>query len=334
MPITFCPSEISVLLLFNLDFNWSSQEQEDVLRITSQLDRAITELGYKTTLVPITANNLDIALSNYDPLDHIVFNWCEGLPGVEHGEWLVAEYLEQRGFAFTGASSNTLELAQDKCRIKQLLGGYGILTPDWQIYDSAVNVRWNRFPAIVKLSKGHCSEGIDSSAVCTTEAELNKRIRYITQEYQQPALVEDFIIGRELHVSLWGNGSIDMLPPAEMDFSLLNNERDWICTYESKFIPDSEQYKKIKTVLPARLSQAERNEIERTCKSAYLVSGCRDYARIDMRIKDGAFYIIDVNPNADISSDTSTILAAEISGYNYGAFVDRIIRLAAHRHPI
>jgi D-alanine-D-alanine ligase len=247
---------------------------------------------------------------------------------------MVADYLEKADFTFTGAASDVLAKAQDKKLIKRLLDDNGISTPLWQLYDTDSPVNWDRFPAIVKPSMEHCSEGIDRNAVCENKAELLNRIRYVIDRFQQPALVEDFIDGRELHVSLWGNGRIEMLPPAEMEFSMLTDCREHLCGYEAKFVPDSIQYQNIKTILPAPLTEQERFSIELACKSAYRVTGCRDYARIDMRIKDGIFYIIDVNPNSDISPDTSTILAAGIEGYNYEKFLDRIVRLAAHRHHI
>ncbi len=325
---------VPVLLLFNLDPNWTAGEQEEVLNITSQLCDAISASGYQMTLVPVTNSDLENILAPYDPLEYIVFNWCESLPGVDHSEWLVAEYLEQRGFAFTGASSATIALAQDKFRIKQLLEEAGIPTPRWQTYNSASSAKWKRFPAIVKPSREHCSEGIDRNAVVMTEAELKDRISYIREKYRQPVLVEDFIDGRELHVSLWENGSIDILPPAEMEFSLFNDEHDRICSYEAKFVPESEQYQKIKTVLPAPLTEDELRDVEKICKAAYAAAGCRDYARIDMRIKDGGMYVIDINPNADLSPDTSTISAAELAGYSYGEFGGRIISLATRRHPV
>jgi D-alanine-D-alanine ligase len=245
----------------------------------------------------------------------------------------VAQYLEEHGFTFTGASAATIALSQDKFHIKQLMENSGIPTPNWRPYSSAAAAKWRYFPAIVKPSKEHCSEGIDRNAVVTDEAELKNRISYIREKYRQPALVEDFIDGRELHVSLFENGSVDMLPPAEMEFSSFQDEHDRICSYEAKFVPESEQYQKIKTLLPAPLTVEELREVERVCKAAYLAAGCRDYARIDMRMKDGTFYVIDVNPNADLSPDTSTIAAAELSGYSYGEFIGHIIGLAARRHP-
>jgi D-alanine-D-alanine ligase len=334
VPIDICLPNLPVLLLFDLDPDWSVNDQEEVLDLTSQLDKAIRSLGCQTTLVPVFDNDLSLLLAQYDPLDYIVFNWCESIPGIAHSEWLVAEFLEQKGYTFTGAGSLTLELAHDKRRIKQLLDRSGIRTPRWKIFSNASKIRWNSYPAIVKPSREHCSEGIDRGAVVMAENELIDRVSYIREKFRQPALVEEFIDGRELHVSLWENGSIDMLPPAEMEFSLFKDEHDRICSYEAKFVPESEQYRKINTLLPAPLTEEELGNIEDICRAAYVVAGCRDYARIDLRIRDGVPYVIDINPNADISPDTSTILAAELAGYSYGEFGGRIISLAARRHPV
>jgi D-alanine-D-alanine ligase len=334
MAMSINTSEIPILLLFNLDPNWSVQEQEEVLKITSQLKEAISSINPQVTLVPVKHEDINSILSLYDPLKYLVFNWCESLPGISHSEWLVVEQLENQGFAFTGASSATISLAQDKCRIKQLLHDSGVQTPEWQTYQYLSDVYWNHFPAIVKPSREHCSEGIDRNAVVMTEKELKSRIAYIHEKYRQPALVEDFIDGRELHVTIWGNGKIDMLPPAEMDFSLFKDEHDHICSYESKFVPESEHYRNIKTILPAPLDEDELSQVERICKAAYRATGCRDYARIDLRLKNKELYVTDVNPNPDISPDTSTVSAAEIAGYSFGEFGGRIIRLAAQRHPV
>lgn len=334
MAIEYLQSNLPVLLLFNLDLTWSENEKEEVLNVTSQLDDAIRSLGYRTIQVPVTGSDLDSVFADYDPLEHIVFNWCEIIPGIDHSEPLVAKYLEEKGYTFTGASSAAISLAQDKIRIKQLMDDSGILTPDWRIFARTSKTKWKRFPAIVKTTREHCSEGIDRNSVVMNEAELTERVKYIWEKYRQPAMVEDFIDGRELHVSLWENGAIDMLPPAEMEFSSFLDKHDHICSYEAKFIPGSESYNKINTILPAPLSEEELHKLENISKDAFVAAGCRDYARMDIRLKDGKFYVIDINPNSDISPDTSTIAAAEIAGFSYGEFGSRIIEHAAQRHPV
>jgi D-alanine-D-alanine ligase len=334
VPVNIPPSEILVLLLFNIDPGWDKKEKEEALKLTTQLGEAMASVGHDITHIPVYHDDLNAVLSGYNPLEYIIFNLCEGLPGVRGSEPLVAEYLEARDLTFTGADSAALAMAQDKSRVKRLMDNSGIPTPGWALFEQTSSGGWVRFPAIVKPARGHCSEGIDRYAIVTTEAELKNRIAYVLEELQQPALVEDFIDGRELHVSLWGNGRIDMLPPAEMEFSFFGDIRDHICSYEAKFVPESIYYQNVKTILPAQLSQDESRYIEQVCLAAYRAAGCRDYARIDLRLKDGIPYVLDVNPNSDISLDASTAAASELAGYSYGEFGSRIVRLAARRHPV
>jgi D-alanine-D-alanine ligase len=148
------------------------------------------------------------------------------------------------------------------------------------------------------------------------------------------ALVEDFIDGREFHVSLWGNGRVEMLPPAEMDFSAFSDVHDRICTYEAKFQPGSVHYETISTVIPTTLSEVELAELERISLKAYKSIGCRDYGRIDVRLRDGVFYVLDINPNPDISEDASMASAAEHAGYTHGDMARYLISLASRRHPV
>ena len=334
MPVEIDPGQVKVLVLYNLDPSWTSSEKEEVISTTTELGRAMSEVGHPTTLAPVTSSDLPLAIRSCDPASHLVFNWCESMPGIPHSESLVARNLELLGLTFTGAGSGALELAKDKHRVKAILNQGNIPTPQWRLYHRPVADGWDRFPAIVKLVHEHCSEGITPDSVVMTEAELEKRVSYVLDVYGQPALVEDFIDGREFHVSLWGNGHIELLPVAEMDFSLFSEVRDRLCTYDSKCVPGSVHYEGIKTLLPAPLSEDELQDLERVCRAAYSALGCRDYGRIDLRLRDGIFHVLDVNPNADISPDASLACAAELSGYSYGETGSRIVRLALRRHPV
>jgi D-alanine-D-alanine ligase len=327
------PSDIPVLLLYDLDPFWSAREREEVISLTSELGRAISAAGHPTSLAALKDTDLPSLLAPYDPASHIVFNWCESIPGIPHSESLVSRTLESLGFAFTGASSRFLALTQNKYRVKKILERRNLPVPAWRCYDRAEADGWNRFPAIVKAVNEHCSKGITRESVVITEKELIDRIAYVLETYRQPALVEDFIDGREFHVSLWGNGRIEMLPPAEMDFSIFSEVQDRLCTYDSKFTPGSVHYEGIRTLLPAPLEESELRALEEVAKAAYALGGCRDYGRIDLRSRDGVFYVLDVNPNADISMDASLACAAELAGYSYGETGSRIVRLAARRHP-
>ena len=334
MPVEIVPEKIPVVLLYNVDPDWTPSEKEEVISYSTQLGHALIEAGYPTVFVPVACDDLASHLHAFDPAEHIIFNWCEALPGIEHSEWLVAKRLEMLGFTYTGADSDALALAQDKFRVKALLDAAGVPTPAWHVYHEGESVTWHQFPAIIKPMNEHCSAGITRDSVVLNAEELNARIPSVWTHYKQPAIVEDFIDGREFHVSVWGNEALTVLPAAEMDFSFFKDVKDRLCTFDSKFIPGSEHYEKIETLLPAPLSDDEKQALEKVCRDAYKVLGCRDYARMDVRLRNNTFYVLDVNPNADISIDASMACAAEAAGISYGQMGSLIVRMAASRHPV
>jgi len=334
VPRTVTPARIPVVVLYNVNPEWTQDEKSDVIKQSHELQDALQKAGYPTSAVCITDNDIASALRPFDPDKYIVFNWCEDLPGVEHGEWLVAKTLETLGYTFTGAGSAALALAQDKQRVKILLDKASIPTPAWHIFDSLDVHDWKIFPAIAKPQNEHCSAGITPESVVMNQEDLKDRISFILKTYSQPALVEDFIDGREFHVAVWGNEEITVLPAAEMDFSHFGNLKDRLCSYDAKFIPGSQHYEEIKTLLPAPLTPDEKNAMEKVCIDAYRATECRDYARMDIRLRDNIFYVLDVNPNADISSDASMACAAEAGGISYPQMGSFIVQLAVRRHPV
>lgn len=325
--------DLPVLLIYDVDPSWTTREQEETRRVCQRLGYAMRRRGHSVRFLPVTAPDLPSILAAYDPRDVIVFNWCEGVPGMDRSEVWVTQTLERLRFTYTGASSDVLKRCYDKPQVKRMLQSRGVPTPRWKLFQSPAENGWNCFPAIVKPAREHCSFGIDSGAVVIDPAQLSQRVSYVLDTFQQPAIVEDFVDGREFHVPIWGNDQLEMLPPVEIDFSALNNVCERLCSYDAKFIPDSTAYRKIKSWAPARLSTAEMSQLEAASKAAYQTLDCRDYGRIDVRLRDGVFYVLDVNPNADISFDASLALAAEKAGYCYGAMGSRVLELALERHP-
>ncbi|MCX8043575.1 MAG: hypothetical protein N3B18_05540 [Desulfobacterota bacterium] len=328
-------TNIPVLLLHNIDNGWDHEEIETAYREIGLIESSLKQEGHPLTSVAVENSDLEGYLKKFDPGEHVVLNWCESLPGVPRSEAIVAQTLESFSFAYTGSPPDILRACWDKCSVKRMLEHHGIPTPRWEVYASpSPEEDWGIFPAIVKPAYEHCSYGVTSDAVVTNRTELHDRIAYVLETFQCPALVEDFIDGREFHVSLWGNGIINMLPPAEMDFRMLTDVHDRLCTYDAKFKPGSRHYEAIDVLLPAPLGPGERAHLETTARAAYAVMGCRDYARLDIRLRDGVFYVLDINPNPDISSDTSMAAAAALQGYSYGAMLSKIVNLAAMRHPV
>jgi D-alanine-D-alanine ligase len=327
-------TDLPVLLIYNVDKTWLPHEIKESREEAAKLESGLRAQGHPVKSLTIYDTDVKTPLADYRPEEHIIFNWCEGVPGIPWSDALVAETLETLRFAYTGAPPEVLRLSQDKYQVKRRLEQNSVATPRWRLYTSPECDDWNSFPAIVKPSREHCSFGVTTEAVILTPAALRERIAYVLEEFHQPALVEDFIDGREFHISLWGNGVIQMLPPAEMDFTAFPNVCDRLCTFESKFDPASKHYTQILLRLPAPLSDAERARLEQTAITAYRALNCRDYARLDIRLRDGIFYVLDVNPNADLSSCSSTAYAAEAAGFSFGAMGSRLVNLAALRHPI
>ncbi len=326
--------DLPVLLIYDIDPSWTAEEQEQANRACQRLGHAMRRQGHSVRFLPVSDPDLHSILAAYDPRDVIVFNWCEGLPGIDRSEAWVAETLERLRFTYTGASSEVLKRSYDKPQVKRMLRSQGVPTPKWKVVRSPAENDWNCFPAIVKPACEHCSIGIDSGAVVCDPGQLQRRVTYVLDTFQQPAIVEDFVDGREFHVPVWGNSQVEVLPPVEFDFSALDNLGDRLCSYDAKFVPDSTVYRKIKSWAPARLSPDELARLEAASKAAYQTLDCRDYGRIDVRLRDGVFYVLDVNPNADISFDASLALAAEKAGYCYGALGSRVLEFALERHPL
>ncbi|MFZ2098004.1 MAG: hypothetical protein WAV05_15330 [Anaerolineales bacterium] len=327
-------SGLPVLLLNNVDPSWPREDIDLCIALADMMSEAMREAGHTVMCARLENDRLSPLLSGYDPTELVVFNWCEEVPGIPRSSWMVAQELECQGFTYTGADSPALVLSQDKRQVQQRLSSAYIPTPIWNIFYSTSEVNWRLFPAIVKPAFEHCSLGIARESVVESLDELTRRVNYVIDKHQQPVLVEEFIDGREFHVGVIGNSDPQMLPPAEIDFSSFNDIHDRLCTYEANFNQDSLAYQSTCAKLPIDFTPEELSCMEAAVIAAYRATGCRDYARMDLRLRDGVFYILDVNHNADISPNTSLIKAAEMIGYPYGLFGSLLVSLAAERHPV
>ena len=325
---------LPVLLLHNMSPEWTPEERSEVEQDVTMFGNALKAVGHPVEIVAVEDGRLAHRLSPFDPRDYIVFNWCEELPGIPNSEPEVAAVMERMGFVFTGSSCDVLARGYDKPRIKSILDEANIYAPFWAVFDTSEVGGWDIFPAIVKAAHEHCSIGISSESVVTSLCELEKRVSFILETHKQPAMVEQFIDGREFHIAVWGNGNVSMLPVAEIDYCGMTDIHDRIFTYEAKYVPGSRLYERIQLRVPADPDPPVRAELERMVLATYRATGCRDYGRIDIRYLDGVFYVIDVNPNPDINPLTSMTSAVAEAGYSYGEMGSHIVNLAAARHPV
>ncbi len=327
-------TSIPVLLLHNLDLSWEVPDLKQAMSEVEFIEKSITKEGHRVVNRPIFDNSLQPMLADFNPDEFVVLNCCDSIPGVPHSEALVARHLDAMKFTYTGSQADSIELSWDKPKTKEVLQKNGLPTPEGRAFGDTNCSDWKCFPAIVKPALEHCSYGLTSESVVTNHAELKKRIKYILDSFAEPALVEDFIDGREFHVTVWGNGAPEILPAVEMDFKAFSDFHDRLCTYDSKFTPNSRHYTQIESIVPAVLTPEEQKSLETIVMKAYGISGCRDYARFDLRLRDGIFYVLDVNPNPDIGYDASMASAAELVGYPYGKMISSLVNFAAARHPV
>ena len=147
--------------------------------------------------------------------------------------------------------------------------------------------------------------------------------------YKQDMIAEEYIDGRELNVAILGHKS---LPISEIEFKGLPADLPKIVTYEGKWMADSVYYENTKPKCPAKLNARTKKRIEALAHQAYKALGCRDYARIDIRLdENGIPFVIEVNPNPDISSDSGFARAAAADGMSHAELLFTIVNFALSR---
>jgi D-alanine-D-alanine ligase len=156
----------------------------------------------------------------------------------------------------------------------------------------------------------------------------------VFQDHDQPALVEEFIEGRELNIAILGNRRPIILPISEIDFSGLPPSYPRIVTYSAKWIEGSDEYKGTVGVCPAPVCAETERQAKEIALKVYRAMGCRDYARVDMRLdKNNNLYVIEVNPNPDISDDAGFASSARAYGFTFEGIISKIVEYALERTP-
>jgi len=273
---------------------------------------------------------IDLARSQTD----LLFNLVESFAGDDKQDTNVAGYLELLGRRFTGAGSSGLYLAQDKALAKKIFTFHGIHTPYFTtVYRGRIeNSSDIQFPVIVKPAREDGSIGIQFGAVCTSIKELMERIDYIHAEFDSPALIEEYIEGRELYVGVLGNDKPEALPVVELDLSKLPEGTPKIAGSEVKWEEDTQAYKTTKPFFPDDLGEETVKKLHDTAIQAFQALQLRDYGRIDFRLSpDGKVHILEVNPNPYLHPTAEFVMAAKKSGRSFTDTVGEIADLAMRR---
>ncbi len=331
---------LKVVVLYNLLERLQKGEEKDILAEDGILEEigaveeAIRTLGHQCFVMAIKDEIFTIIHWLREICPDIVFNLCESVYGNSCWEMNIPALLELFQIAYTGSPPLTLGLCQDKGKVKDILLSQGIQTPRYQILDRpSAPIRPPLFPMIVKPLHEDGSLGISKESVVFDERTLERQIQYILDRYHQPALIEEFIDGRELNVSLLEtNGKIEVLPVSEIDYSEFPEGIAKICGYEAKWMPESLEYQRSKPICPASLKNGMKEEIESIATRVFKLFRCRDYARVDLRVShEDKIHVIEVNPNPDISPQSGLTRSIKAHGMTYGEFIGNILERALHR---
>jgi D-alanine-D-alanine ligase len=284
---------------------------------------AIESLGHDVVLFEANAE-LPAKLS--DEKVDLVFNIAEGLSAGRNREAQVPALCELLGIPYTGSDSATLALALDKALCKRILRQHGILTPAFQVMvtgrEKLAAELAGRYPLIVKPNAEGSSKGVAQSGVVDDEPSLRAAVKELVDKYRQPALIEEYISGREFTVGMLGDKRPRVLPPMEICFLDQSKQRP-VYDYEIK----QEWEKHVRYACPAPLSSTELKAVERAARETFVALDCRDVARVDLRMDNrGQVYVLEVNPLPGLTPDYSDlVLIGKAANLDYRTLIGEIL---------
>ena len=301
--------------------------------------QALKQAGFNVDLVGLMGREVFSVLAKLreDKVD-LVFNLCESMAGDPRNEPTVAGLLDLFQIPYTGADLPALAMCLHKRRSKDLMLGRGVPTPphrylaNEQALDDA-SLDALDYPWFLKLAHEDASIGITEENLVRTPDALRARARDMMREFEQPILAERYIEGREINVTLIGNGAdLRVLPLHEIDFAKMPPDRPRIVSYAAKWEETHVDYAGTKPVLLRDATPALVARCEAIARETWDAHGLRDYARVDLRVdREGNPWVIDVNPNPDISPDAGVARSAAVAGMSYVDMVRELTAIAWKR---
>lgn len=359
---------LTVALLYNLKQNaphvegeaWDTWNELDSEKAVANIERVLRAGGHEVIGMEGDVH-LAQKLSRYK-ID-ICFNTCEMHYGASR-EAQIPALLDALRMPYTGSGVMTLALALDKPMAKRVMAFHGLPTPKFQTFvvgDERLDPKL-KFPLFVKPSREGSGIGITAKSVCRNARELRAQVRGCIDAYHQPALVEEYIEGREFTLGMLGNlpwaikprgksaeliaalrgakpkqiktsvpETLRVFPPLEIDLSPCPPEEAGLYTAVIK----SQLYDVPKYPCPAPISKRMWAKMEQLAAGAFAALECTDFARVDFRVRDGTDepLILEINPLAGLQEGISDIvMAGEADGVSYPALINGILQAALQRH--
>lgn len=268
----------------------------------------------------------------------IVFNRAEGIRG-ESRESHIPAFLEMLGIPYVGSNVLTTAIGLDKAMTKVILSSHGVNTPKFQTFkkeDDPLDANLS-FPIILKPNCEGSSMGISEENVVRNETSLRRKLAQMLGTYKEPILAEEFIDGREFSAGLLGNENPKVLPILEIDFSKFPKEVGTVYGQKAKTVLDSSA----NYICPAKISEKERERIEDVAQRSFEALGCRDFARIDMRMNPvSKLFVLEVNPlpglDYNVEEDELSFypIMAHAAGMNFNEMIKKTLDVAIKRYGL
>ena len=328
-----------IAILHNVDYEdlrpdsdpaWASRAE--VGRVATDVASSLAESGHDAHVVGVDGDLAGLRARLEELAPDCAFNLCESLCGDARLESAIPLVLDLLGVPFTGSPAEVLSHALRKDRVKRLLEAAGIPTPAGRVVTRPDDPCDLPFPLIVKPVREDGSVGISHASVVRDAAQLARAVEAVATNLRQPCLVEEFVDGREFNVALLGHPTPRVLPLSEIDFTGLPEGAPRIVSYEAKWCSGSIEDLGTVPVMHPQLPNALAARVRRVATDAFRAVGVRDYGRVDVRLSTaGVPYVVDVNPNCDLSSNAGMARAAAGVGIDYGALVNLLVRYALRR---
>lgn len=302
----------------------------DVVSTLRKLGHDVKPLGVKSDLGVLRS-----AVEVWKP--HIAFNLLEEFDGVAVYDQNVVSYLELLHVPYTGCNPRGLMLARDKCLSKKLFSFHRIPFPDFMVVPqgrTAKRPKGLSFPLIVKSVTEEASHGISQASIVQDDVKLKERVEFIHANIGTGALIERYIEGREFYVGVMGNGHVHVLPVWELIMDKLPDDARRIATERVKWSRAYQDKYGIRSEEARNLSEGKTEEIQHLAKRVYRALGLSGYARIDVRMDAaGSVYVLEANPNPQISHDEDFSDSAEKDGYPYKDLLQELLNIGLRWRP-
>lgn len=332
------PSTTLRLLIAAAKEKTERQDLLDSLICREEVGCALTSRGYSVVDLDVTPHGLDnpsslfLRVANFQ--DVCIFNLFEGFGSQPCQEADFCELLEKKGIPFTGNPSHVLRLCLDKWALKLRLRQEGISVP-WGIcitssYSSISmgEKKWP-FPLFIKPSREDGSVGIDETSLVQNYEELQEQFQKKLPQFPDGLLVEEFLGGSEYSIAFLGNDPYEVVGVSTLDYDRYPALTPFL-TYKAKWDKESPDWRLCPEDL--ELPAAQKELIIGTGAKAAAIAGCKGYFRVDLREKDGHFYVIDVNPNPALTRDSGFARQYTKGGRSYEDLICHIVNLALKDH--